>query len=274
MSESNLLTSVQMAHFASDGFVRFDNIIDRDLCDEFYKHLQDPAHKTLTREGALLEDVWPADSPIRRVFFHPRVKGVIQSLVGPNPRYDHHAAHETHPGGSVQILHQDSEYDPRRSAFDIQLSFFPQDTPLNLGGTRFLPSSHFRRVNESVVGRYQHVRGMTQIVCEAGTLVAWHANLWHGAQPNTSPDRLRYMFKLRLNPMVKQQRLFNTSDLGSDEILPILGRAYPWHGQSHRRECINRIHFWRLVSGQPDFDFNLWLTRVSNVPQAIYSNQA
>ena len=130
----------------------------------------------------------------------------------------------------------------------------------------FLPGSHFRRVHETQVGRYQHVKGMYQVVCKAGTVVAWHHNLWHGAQPNSTDD-MRYMFKLRLNPTVKQQLLWNTDDLDDKGINQILFKGQPWYGQENRTEQFNRIRMWRFLTNNPTFDTALWYGRVENEPQ-------
>ena len=180
---------------------------------------------------------------------------IIHSLVGPDPRYDHHAAHltpaHTRKGAN---LHQDAEYDVRRNHFDIQISFFPEDTPAESGGTLFLPGSQFRRVYESTTRRYQDVLGQVQAICDAGTMFFWHTNVWHAARSNQT-DRDRYMFKLRLNPTVRQQRLWNTADLDDPDtrtdIGKTLGGHIPWHGQRHRIEVMNRIRLWRYLAGDP-----------------------
>ena len=78
---------------------------------------------------------------------HPVIAGAIASLVGPNPRFDHRAAHLV-PARSERgpNLHQDAEYDARHERFDIQLSLFLHDVPAEMGGTMFIPGSHFRCV--------------------------------------------------------------------------------------------------------------------------------
>ena len=220
---------------------------------------------TAAQAGAPFREVWAEpDSALGRVFRLPRVAAIIHSLVGPDPRYDHHAAHltpaHTRKGAN---LHQDAEYDVRRHHFDLQISFFPEDTPAQSGGTLFLPGSQFRRVYESTTRRYQDVLGQVQAICDAGTMFFWHTNVWHAARSNHT-DRDRYMFKLRLNPTVRQQRLWNTGDLEDPEtrsdIGKILSERIPWHGQRHRIEVMNRIRLWRYLSGDPDFDVAFWWT--------------
>jgi hypothetical protein len=273
------LTSREMARFVRDGLLRFDGLVARDLCAEAAAEIVSGSHQAARGQGAApFRDVWSdRESALGRVFRLPRVAAIIHSLVGPDPRYDHHAAHltpaRTRKGAN---LHQDAEYDVRRVHFDIQISFFPEDTPAESGGTLFLPGSQFRRVYESTTSRYQDVLGQVQAVCDAGTMFFWHTNVWHAARSNHT-DRDRYMFKLRLNPTVRQQRLWNTGDLDDPEtrsdVGTILSEKIPWHGQRHRIEVMNRIRLWRYLTGDPDFDLALWWSRIENTPQTIYRTQ-
>ena len=273
------LTSREMARFVRDGLLRFDDQVPRDLCAEAAAEIASGTHRgERAKGGAPFREVWTApESALGRVFRLPRVAAIIHSLVGPDPRYDHHAAHltpaHTRKGAN---LHQDAEYDVRRVHFDIQISFFPQDTPAESGGTLFLPGSQFRRVYESTTVRYQDVLGQVQAICDAGTMFFWHTNVWHAARSNHT-GRDRYMFKLRLNPTVRQQRLWNTSDLDDPEtrsdIGKILSGTIPWHGQRHRIEVMNRIRLWRYLTGDPDFDVALWWSRIENTPETTYRTQ-
>ena len=118
-----------------------------------------------------------------------------------------------------------------------------------------LPGSHYRRISESDIARYQNFLGQVPIVCEAGTIAVAHHGIWHCAQPNLT-DNKRTMFKLRLNPTVKQCRLWNTTDMNNPEINKILGTNHGWYGKristrggesyqvlalSHRRRLVRRI---------------------------------
>ena len=146
----------------------------------------------------------------------PEVQGIIQSLVGADPLFDHQAVHVRQPNeDSAQALHGDSTIDMRMH-FDIQLMYFPHDVTADMGGTLILPGSHFRRINEMDIARYQNFIGQIQTVCKAGTLLIVHHGIWHCGRQNKS-NRLRYMFKVRLNPAVRQLRLWNTDDLTGEE---------------------------------------------------------
>lgn len=160
-------------------------------------------------------------------------------------------------------MHQDAEYDLRFEHFDIQVSFFAHEVTSDMGGTLFVPSSHFRRAHVFDLMRYQNIAGQLQTVCPAGTMVFWHHNLWHAARSNYT-DRMRYMFKLRLNATVKQVLLWNTNDLRHPELAKTLQESFPWHGHESRREVMNRIRLWRALTGNKHFDLANWWGRVEN----------
>jgi len=269
----HLLDSKQVATFVARGFLRFDEIVPRTLCEEALAEIAAgarPSHYQAKRgepasrwPGKPLDEVWPDSVGLAAIVHSPAIAGIIQSLVGPRAIYDHHYAHAIEPNQRwSQPWHADAIVDPR-TAFDIQLFFFFQDTPRAMGGTMILPGSHLRRVNESDVARYQNFVGQMPTVCNAGTLLVCHHGIWHCGQPNITPTR-RVMLKLRLNPSVPQRLLWNTADLGDTAISGILGSPEPWHGNEARLEVVNRIKLWRHLTGDARFDVDYWLTRLEN----------
>jgi len=124
------------------------------------------------------------------------------------------------------------------------------------------------------------------MVCESETLLALHHGIWHCGRRNQT-DQMRYMYKLRLNPNVRQLRLWNTADLDAqmasdpyrrknrqsndeENLYAILGRPEPWYEYSTGRlEIVNRTKFWRFLSGNDEFDVQYWLTRLENKPENL-----
>lgn len=310
MTATNLLTSRQMATFAARGFLRFDASVPASVNEQFLDEAgrppevdgDDPGealarYRSAARAGAIpavpagtpLTDAYAADTALGRLVRLPAVRGAIESLVGPGCLVDHHFLHVTFPPAVHEALgrtaasqhtHQDSTIDPRQ-AFDIQIMYFPHEVTADMGGTRYVPGTHLRVVSEAAVARYQNVLGQEHVVCPAGTIFYTHHGLWHGGGYNRG-DRVRYMFKLRLNPTVRQRRLWDTSDLTGtdfaqraifhvreprdpDHIHSILTRAEPWfENDTGRIEYINRIRFWRFLLGDETFDADYWVTRIEN----------
>ncbi|MEE3257604.1 MAG: phytanoyl-CoA dioxygenase family protein [Candidatus Latescibacterota bacterium] len=258
-----LLNTKQLAQFAADGFLRFDELVDDELNQAACAEME--AGVPRGRAGAPLAELWP-DAVLGRVVRLPEIQGIIASLVGADPLYDHHAVHTVaanHEHG--QIWHADAIIDTRLH-FDIQLFYFAHDTPREMGGTMFLPGSQYRRISESDIARYQNFLGQAPMVCKAGTVAVAHHGIWHCAQPNLT-DRQRYMFKLRLNPTVRQKRLWNTDDIDDPEIPGLLNANHRWYGNEVRLEVVNRIKFWRFLTGDENYDVSYWLSRLENAPE-------
>ena len=279
IDKAHLLNSKQMAEFVARGFLRFDELVPTEINSRVMRDIDNDAIIG-SPAGTPLSQCYQGTS-IREMLDLPQIQGLIQSLVGEEPLFDHDAIHVREPNeGKAQGLHADSIIDLRRH-FDIQIMYFPHDVPLEMGGTLLLPGSHFRKVNEADIAAYQNMRGQIPMECSAGSILALHHGIWHCGRQNQT-DRRRYMFKLRLNPAVRQLRLWNTDDLdegyrdhqeifvgrrGRGNVQDILSQREPWFEEaSGRLEIVNRIKLWRFLTGDESFDVHYWLTRLENLP--------
>ncbi len=278
-----LLNSKQMAFFVAKGYLRFDELIPEEINKAVMRDI-DAGTVRSQPAGTPLSQCYPAPSAVGEMIRLPQVQGIIHSLVGPDPLFDHQAVHVRQPNeGAAQHLHGDSTIDVRMH-FDVQLMYFPHDVTPEMGGTLIVPGSHFRRINEMDIARYQNIVGQIQMVCKAGTLMVVHHGIWHCGRQNKS-DQMRYMFKVRLNPTVRQRLLWNTDDLTdetkkqqtifggakkSDDVQSILGQQEPWFEWGDGRlEIINRIKLWRFITGDDNFDVHYWLSRLENMPENL-----
>ena len=204
---SELLTTREMAGFVAEGYLRFDAVVPEEINDAAVEEMARLAAERLGPDGATppetgrpLEDCYPPPSAIGDYLRLPRIRGIIRSLLGPDPTFDHDWTHHL-PAGStyLQPLHVDAILDPVEPAFDIQLFWFPRQVAPGEGGTRFVPGTHLTRVRSSGISRYQHVKGELQVACPAGSVFVFHHGLWHAGQPNPGAGD-RWMHKVRLNP--------------------------------------------------------------------------
>jgi ribosomal protein S27AE len=277
-----LLNTRQMAEFVARGFLRFDELVPAEVNEAVMAEIDAGTIKSAPA-GTPLSQCYPDPSALGRMIRMPEIQGIIHSLVGPDPLFDHHAIHVRQPNeGKAQGMHGDSIIDTRMH-FDIQLMYFPHDVPLEMGGTLVVPGSQYRRINEMDIARYQNFRGQVPMVCKAGSVLALHHGIWHCGRQNKT-DRMRYMYKIRLNPTVRQYRLWNTDDLeeatggqktifsretnATEDVQTILGRGEPWFEDAGARlEIVNRIKMWRFLTGDENFDVHYWLTRLENMPE-------
>ena len=89
------------------------------------------------------------------------------------------------------------------------------------------------------------------------------------------------MYKIRLQPAIKQIKLWDTSDINpkrikywnrpifhgssdknNDPIPKILMKSQKWFDNEERLEFINRVRLWRELIGDKKVDIDYWLTRL------------
>jgi hypothetical protein len=268
VDRKHLLSSAEMAHFVAHGSVILENVVPDELNERaigvFDAGIQGYPY------GTPLDAAFPPGSFVRELLDLPVVAGAVQSLVGPGPRIDHHAVHIRPPhGGDAQNMHGDAILDTRTDAFDMQLMYYPRAVTLEQGGTLSVPGSHFRKINQTGIGRYQNLAGQTRLVCPAGTVVLLHHGIWHGGRRNDS-DHPRYMFKIRFNPAVRQLRLWNTDDIDDPAVGRELTTSFGWTSANEGRlELVNRAKLWRVLTGDQLFDIDYYLTREQLRPQFV-----
>ena len=283
MSDS-LLTTDEVATFVAGGFLEFPGVVP----DELNAAASDELRQIMATWGSADRpfapasgdawvDIYPEPSAVGAVLRLPAVQRIVDSLVGPEAVFDHDFVHFKPAGDpTFQPLHADAVIDPN-TAFDIQLFYFPHEVHPGGGGTGFVPGTHLRRVNETQVGRYRHIRGERSWSGPAGSVLVFHHGLWHRGVGNPGAvDRL--MYKIRLNPTRPQVRRWDTGDLADRQSAPndhifatfdtgrigmTLRHREPWMGeQDHRLELIARTELWRYLTGDEAFDLDWYRTRI------------
>ena len=305
----NRLTTQEMAEFVAAGYLRFDGLVPDAINQNAVVALQDlypvklsnavkasgknpkdlkiaqPKKGVVTPESLTpLSKCYPPPSAIGEILRLPQVHGIIESLVGTDPLFDHDFVHFIPANTATgQHLHVDAVVDNRDPSFDIQLFYFPVEVKPGAGGTRFVPGSHLRHTRAEGVSRYQNILGEQHYHGSAGTVLIFHQGLWHAGQPNLSGDD-RWMYKIRLNPTVPQVRLWNQDDfkarhndakdhtfahVRTDSVAQQLREMQPWQrGHEARYEQMERARLWRYLSGDQAFDVDYYHTRMERRTRA------
>jgi hypothetical protein len=283
---SQRLTTAEMARFVAHGHLVFEAVVPEELNAAALELFDRTGALDMARakpdSGTPLADIYPDPSPVGAMLRLPRVAGILTSLVGAEPRYDHDWVHVREPGDLVdQHLHQDAIVDTTL-AFDVQLFWFPHEVRAGEGGTGFVPGSHLRVVNELDLARYQNLRGQRDVTGPAGTIAVFHQGLWHRGRANRGPSR-RTMYKIRLNPTQPQVRLWNLDDYDEvhgaahDHVFATFDdtsaagrfrRPEPWfEAAASRIETVNRSRLWRYLTGDDRFDADWYLSRTERREQ-------
>lgn len=283
----HLLSTAQMASFVTHGFLEFPGLIDDDLNTRGLAEMQQLMAERLGPEGMKpphtgtpLSACYLPPSAIGEFLRTPAVAGIITSLVGSEPTFDHDWTHFiAGREANGQALHVDAITDSTDPAFDIQLFWFPHAVEPGDGGTRFVPGSHLRRVLASGLDRYQHLNGERQAHGPSGTVLVFHHGMWHAGQPNPSESD-RWMHKIRLNPTAPQVRHWDLSDLESlqnppsdhvfarmetESVAQTFRSWHPWHGiTDYRNEQVQRAQLWRYLTDDHTYDVDHYLTRLES----------
>lgn len=297
-AKDHRLTTAELARFVADGFLRFDAIVPDDINQRVIGELDTLFQSKIKQAVGQSADAgvyfpesmtplsacYPAPSAIGEYLRLPQIQGIIQSLVGADPLFDHDFVHLLPAGsGYEQHLHVDAVIDDPTPSFDIQLFYYPAEVKEGCGGTRMVPGSHLRRTRAEGVARYQNILGEQQYSGPAGTVMVFHQGLWHAGQANPG-DMDRWLYKIRLNPTEPQVKLWNMDDFDGlqndardhtfahrriDSVAEILRQMQPWQqGHETRYELMQRARLWRYLSGDPEFDADYYYTRMETRAQA------
>ena len=121
------LTTQQVARFVADGFLRFDALIpdsinkpvieelrllESNKINQIFGQPTDAAGPPQPASLTPLSQCYPPPSVLGAMLALPEVQGIIESLVGPDPLFDHDFVHRL-PAGSTyhQHLHVDAVVD-------------------------------------------------------------------------------------------------------------------------------------------------------------------
>ena len=279
------LSTRQMAEFVANGYLRFDALVPDDINGRVIDELARLNAERLVPDGMKpphsttpLDECYPAPSAIGDYLRLPQVRGIIDSLVGSRPVFDHDWVHHIPSGGTyLQPLHVDATADSIDPTFDIQLFWYPRAVEPGDGGTRFVPGSHLTRVRSSGLHRYHHIVGEQQVACPAGSVFVFHHGLWHAGQPNPGAND-RWLHKIRLNPTEPQVRRWDLSDFDEVQsastdhvfarmqpgtVAEIFRTWHPWMGiTEYRNDQVQRARLWRYLTGDETFDVDYYLTRL------------
>ncbi len=76
MSE-HLLSATQMAQFVASGYLKFEDMVPRDLCDACLGEMQH--NNGYLAVGTPFEETWPKGTALGDAFRLPQVRGLIHS---------------------------------------------------------------------------------------------------------------------------------------------------------------------------------------------------
>ena len=152
------LTDTQVLQFCRDGFLTLEGVVPDEINQRSRDYLRGktPANPCFIPEGlteADLERIRNSHEPstilledwyIEHVLLNEQLAGALRSLLGKNVGLPVLVSdHSTECPAPAQGWHQDADHIFGPEVNFIEVFYFPQDTPLEMGPTEIVPGTHF-----------------------------------------------------------------------------------------------------------------------------------
>ena len=231
------LTDKQVLEFCKQGFLLLEGVVPDEINRMTLEYLE---KNTYYEPTEILKEDWFVEN----VILHPQAAGVIRSLLGadfglPILMSQHRVKSPT----SAQGWHRDasSKFGPELTS--LQVFYYPQNTPTELGPTEILPGSHLSYASQ--IGHYGSIRGAFKTTGRAGSIFVTVYSIWHRRAASTA-EGMRHMLKYNYWRTVPPERDwirepdfdFNSANYGQDRLQSarmfywLCGKAkqYRWRG--------------------------------------------
>ena len=176
------LNDQQVFEFCRRGYLVLEGVVNAAVNDRMMAFIDEhPGHQPLK----ILDEDWFVDGVLK----NPQAAGAVRCLLGrdftlPTNMCNHRAECPTR----AQSWHRDggSIYTPRLDY--LQVFYYPQDTPAELGPTEVIPGSHFMRSKANHMGHIQSVRMTQTTSAPAGSILITVYSIWHRKGKSTAGD--------------------------------------------------------------------------------------
>ncbi len=253
------LTDNQVLDFCRDGFLVLEGAVDDETnqrtCD--FLNGEMPANPSFIPEGLTNEDLERIRNSSNEqstllledwfnenVILNPQVAGALRSLLGKDVGLPVLTSKHTgeHPGPAGAWHHDaDCVFGPEVNF--LELFYYPQDTPLELGPTEVLPGSHIGPTHREAEDKGVVTAG------PAGSLVIHSQSILHRKSESTAKGvrhMLKYSYWRTVPPerdwIVEPDFDFHTADYGGHRVARYVAHMLYW--------LCGRGDQFRIIGGQ------------------------
>jgi hypothetical protein len=193
------LTDSQVLEFCTKGYLMLEGVVDEETNRKTIEYC---AEDTFYEPTGILKHDWFVDG----VFLNPQAAGAVRSLLGRDfhPPVLVHNHRETAPF-SPAVWHIDGNYEHTHELNYLHAFYYPQETPLEMGPSQFLPGSHLVRNKASFMAHLGGIAGAVSMAAPAGSIVITAYQMWHrrgGASGKGVRNLMKY-FYWRTTPPVR-----------------------------------------------------------------------
>ena len=244
------LNDTQVLEFCKQGYLMLEGVVPDSINRRVAEYLA--AHPYPTDDGGAFEDDGLLQQPwfVDGVLLNPQAAGAVRSLLGRNPTLPtwmyNHQARSPRP---AQGWHRDGCSRYGHALNHLQVFYYPQDTPLELGPTEVLPGSHFLFNLVKFMGHYRSISWAVHTAAPAGSIFLTVYSIWHRRPPSTAPgirNMLKYVYWRMAPPehdwIVEPD--FNLDDLNDLENTHYHGQRPPVPEQFRDWHDVAEMFYW------------------------------
>lgn len=170
------LTDSQVLEFCRQGFLMLPGAVPEQINRRAFEYLETDTHYEPTR---ILDFDWFQD----QVICNPTAAGAVRSLLGPGyglpVLMSNHRRQCPHEGVGGWHVDGGSRWGPQLK--DLQVFYYPQDTPVEMGPTEVVPGTHLVPNTQRAMAHYGRIRGSASTAAPAGTIFITCYRIWHRA---------------------------------------------------------------------------------------------
>lgn len=182
------LTDSEVLEFCKRGYLKLEAVVPEEINARTREF-------RATHTGADAHELLDEDWFVEGVLQNAQAAGAVRSLLGSNFLMPHLMySHRSTAPFSAQGWHRDGYAAHQIALPYLQVFYYPQDTPQELGPTEFLPGSHFLYAPSRMMGHYDRIAGSFVSAAPAGSIWITAYTLWH-RRPDALGNGTREMLK-------------------------------------------------------------------------------
>ena len=246
---SPTLSDTEVIRFCAEGFLVLKGVVPDEInrrTVEFLDEQSDPSPLEILHED------WFVDNGILQT----EAAGAIRSLLGKDFRLPNMMAnHRTECPQPAQEWHFDGGSKRGRELNYLQVFYYPQECPKEMGPTELLPGSHFLWGLCTYIGHLGGIRGTYHSIAPAGSIFITIYSIWHRRLASTGSgirNLLKYNYWRTASPerdwVTKPDFDIAEADFSTGDFKSLERPSY----RQQFRDCYDAAEMYAWVCGKQD----------------------
>jgi len=182
------LTDSQVLEFCKQGYILFKGVVPKEINHMTMQYCDQDDYYEPTD---ILNEKWFIDN----VILNQEVSGAVRSLLGRNFYLPILMSNHRMMAPFLQhTWHVDGNFHFGHELNYLQVFYYPQDTPLEMGPTEVLPGSHLVRNKAKFMAHLDGIAGTVSTTAPAGSIFITVYQIWH-RRGRASGNGIRNMLK-------------------------------------------------------------------------------